>query len=351
MAEPEVIKVTSEEEAFAYLDRALRDEFTPTTFPIVVFDGWPIVDVYLPKTPDASITPTTMAAFIELQDAVYRAHKLIIADTSNLRTLSKAEREKYEFRVTVRPGSSGYAINLSETLTKLATEAIGKMTAEQLVITVLGGAVILGGTWAWTTWLKTRADVRKKEIDAETDQSKAQLDQAERMRFFEVIEKQTAADERKMAIMVGALKKSPVLEDIEVAADQARQKVVKAVAEEDGGRVAGVELDAGTASELTANRRQESVEVQISGTFRVAKVDTTVPDGFRVTLTGEDGTDVIASVLDVMRSEAQRGLLKDAEWSKSLVWVELTARRLRSRIVDATIVDVRRLGENDDAVA
>lgn len=351
MAEPEVIKIESEDDAFNYLERALGDEFTPDTFPIVVFDGWPVVDVYLPKTPDASITPTMMAAFIELQDAVYRTHKLINSDTSNLRTLSKAEREAYEFRVKVRPGSSGYAINLGETLTKLATEAIGKMTPEQLVLTVLGSAAILGAGHVWRAWLKTRADVRKAEIEAETVQTKASLDQVERMRFYEVIERQTASDERKMTILASALQRQPVLGDIEVAADQAKQKVVKAVAEEEGGQIAGVEMDASTATELTVNRRQESVEVSISGVFHVAKVDTTVPDGFRVTLTRDDGDDVVASVLDILKSANQRALLKDAEWSKTPVAVDLTARRLRSRIVDATIVDVRPITDNDVNVA
>ncbi|WP_420478271.1 hypothetical protein [Brevundimonas sp. FT23028] len=352
MADPQVIKISGEDEAFAYLDRALKSEFSPESFPIVVFDGWPVLDVYLPKTPDASITPTMMAAFIEMQDAVYRTHKLINADTGNLRTLSKAEREAYEFRVRVRSGSSGYAINLGETLTKLATEAIGRMTPEQLVITVLGSAAILGAGYAWGAWLKTRAEVRKAEIEADADTTKAGLDQVERMRFYEVIERQTAADERKMTILAQALQRQPVLGDIEVAADQAKQKVVRAVAEEDGGgSVNGIELDASTAGELTSTRRQESVEVSITDNFRVAKVDTTVPDGFRVTLTRETGEDVVASVLDILKSANQRALLKDAEWNKTAVTVDLTARRLRSRIVDAVIVDVRPVQDNDESAA
>ena len=350
VADLEIFKIASEEDALALLERALAGEFLEGDFPLVAFDNWPVVDVYLPNTPvDASITPTMMAAFIELQEAVYRAHKLINADTGSLRTLTKSEREAYEFRVTVRPGSSGYLADLAGVITKIGTGAVAKMTPEGIVIVALGTALIIGGTFCWKAWLKSRADIRKAEIEAETEQQKSQLDQAERLRFFEVIEKQTASSERGLNMLAQAMQKVPVLGDIEAATEPARMRLVKAVSDEKGGSIAGVHLDPGTAAEVTHTKRSESVEERIVGNFKVAKVDTTVPDGFRVTLSRDGQDDVVASVLDIMRSEQQRSLLKDAEWSKKPIFVEITARRLRSRIVDAVIEDVRPIEDNDAA--
>ena len=63
MADAEILRVQSEDEAFAILQRAMASEFSDEAFPIVVFDGWPDLDVYLPQTPvQASITPTMMGA-------------------------------------------------------------------------------------------------------------------------------------------------------------------------------------------------------------------------------------------------------------------------------------------------
>lgn len=350
MADLEVFKITSEEDALALLERALNGQFGEDDFPLVAFDKWPVVDVYLPNTPvDASMTPTMMAAFIELQEAVYRAHKLINFDTANLRTLSKSERETYEFRVKVNPGSSGYLADLGGVLTKIGTEAVSKMTPEGIVMVALGTALIVGGTISWKAWLKSRADIRKAEIEAEVVQGKAQLDQAERLRFFDVIDSQTASTERGLSLLAQAISRNPVLGDIEAATEPARLRLVRAISDEKGGTVGGVKLDADTAAEVTHAKRSESVEETISGNFRVAKVDTTVPDGFRVTLSRDGYDDVVASVLDVMKSEQQRALLRDAEWSKKPIFVEVTARRLRSRIVDAIIEDVRPIENNDAA--
>ena len=96
-----------------------------------------------------SISPSMMEGFIELQKTIYRSHTLLLSGTDNLRTLNRFEREQLEFRVKVDKGSSLYSINLQEIAQKLGADRIAKMTGPELVVTVLGVSLIVGGVIAW----------------------------------------------------------------------------------------------------------------------------------------------------------------------------------------------------------
>jgi hypothetical protein len=103
-----------------------------------------------------------------------------------------------------------------------------------------------------------------------------------------------------------------------------------------------VDLAPELASEISTSKRQQSTEVRLAGVYKVARVDTTALDGFRVTLTdSKTGEEITASLLDAIISAEHKIAIQEAEWSKSPVFVELTAKRLRKRIVDAIVVSVR----------
>src|SRR5262249_53139492 len=83
-------------------------------------------------------------------------------------------------------------------------------------------------------------------------------------------------------------------------------------------------------------------QVRLTGLYRVGKVDTTAPDGFRVTLIDvKTGEEISASLIDAIISAEHRDAIQAAEWNKQPVLVELTARKLRKRIVDAVVIDAR----------
>ena len=125
-----------------------------------------------------------------------------------------------------------------------------------------------------------------------------------------------------------------------MGADQ-REAVIEAVADEKGGDIQGIHLTAAVAREVSIKPRQSSTEVELARIYRVSKVDTTVPDGFRVTLHDvKNGNEVSASLLDALVSGRHRELLQHAEWKKHPVKVTLTGRRLRGEIIDAKITSV-----------
>ena len=81
--------------------------------------------------------------------------------------------------------------------------------------------------------------------------------------------------------------------------------------------------------------------LEIEGEFVIERVDTTVPDGFRVRLKSVDGEMTLsAGVQDALISQEQREVIQSAEWGKVPLRVKLDAKERRGLIIEATIREV-----------
>jgi hypothetical protein len=331
MVEVRAIRIASEEDAWAVLKNELGtvDGGAPVS---LSFADWPFIEIHLPQTPEeASIAPSMMEALVELQKTIYRAHTFLTADTGNLRTLSRIEREKFEFRVKVSAGSSDYKIDLTEIAKSLGEDVIGKMSGQDLTITVVAITLIVAGVVAWKAWLSARTEQRKLESD-----------DSQKREWLEMYQSQLQHDSARIELLVKATERQPIVGEVEASVETARTEIVKAVGDERGGAVLGVSVPSEIASEIVTTKRQQSTEVRLAGVYRIGKVDTTASDGFRVTLVDEKtGEEISASLIDAIISAEHRAAIQEAEWNKQPVFVELTARRLRRRLVDAVIVDAK----------
>ena len=196
----------------------------------------------------------------------------------------------------------------------------------------LGLALIIAGVYSFKAWLNAKTEQRKLEIE---DQAKKSWLDAHKV--------SVENDSAKLEILAKAMARQPILLEVEASVDGARQQIIKAVSEERGGSISGVPIDADFGSEIVSQKRQPSQEIRLAGTYRVSRVDTTAPDGFKVTLTDiQSGQEVTAAMTDVLLSEDQREIIQTAEWHKQPVFVEMTARKLRNRVVDAIIQNVRK---------
>lgn len=321
--------IESEEDAWKLLAQFVNGEVELDDAPQFEFKGWPEIEVYLPGTPiKGSISPTMMTAFIELQKAIHRSYQLVSSNSADLRALTTHEREQLEIRVKVGEGSSEYDIDLGQIIQRIGLEAVAKMDGNTIALTILGVAVIIGGVTAFRAWLGHKAEQRKAELN--TDEQRAVLN------FQTALVDSTATN---MRILAAAMQKQPLLDDVEGVTEPARTQLIKSLGEEGGGRAFGVNLDAREAQEIASQKRQQSETVRLAGNYRVIKVDTSVADGFRVTL-GDDTNDreIVASMQDALISEEHKTAIREAEWKKRPVYVELTARKLRHRIVDAVVL-------------
>lgn len=338
MAEEPVFRITNEEDAWRAFQDAIEQKVKIPPDVKIVWAGWPNIRIYLPNVPeDATISTSMMSAILELQKSIYRTHILLTTGDSNLRTLTRIEREQFELRVKVEKGSSDLSINLPDIIAKYGNDLITKMTGTELLIMVLGLALIYAGKLAYSEYINSKTTQRRLVSDDEKIKTMLGNYQA-----------QLEHDSKRYELLTKALESRPVLQQIEHSASAAKDEIVRAVADERGGRIQGIELPREVANEISSVNRSQSTDDTIRSTFRVAKVDTTVVDGFRVTL--EDlisGENITASLFDAVISATHRQVLRDAEWSKGPVIVELSGRRLRGKLVDAKIVSVSAIAKND----
>ena len=335
------IVVETEEQAWDLLRQILDGERDVTHADVVEFGAWVSLKIHLPGTPvHSSITPSMMEGFIDIQRTIYRAYTLVASDTADLRTLSKTERDALEFRVVVSEGSSDYLAALMEAIGKIGVEALSKMTPEQMLIAILAIALIIGGSYAWKQWLSHRLAMRQAE--ATSEERKLQVQEQSNLLTAQGLIAQAGVDHAQ--ILARALERSPVAADVEAFAESSRSSLIRAIGEEGGGDINGVGVTREAAFEVTRQTRQAGEPIQVSGNFRVIRIDANTADGFRVTLSNvETGEEISAMLQDVFLSREHREIITEAEWGKTPFYAEVTARKVRDRLVDATVVVARRM--------
>ena len=135
----------------------------------------------------------------------------------------------------------------------------------------------------------------------------------------------------------------PELENLQNEAESARRSIVRHATKTDA-QINGVNVPSEAGQRITTETRQSANEVRKDGTYRILKVDTTVPDGFRVYVENTETQEQFsADVQQVMESIEDRNVIKDAEWSKVPVRLQVNAREKRGQIIDAIILRAEKI--------
>lgn len=328
---PEFV-IRNEEDAWKLLQAALEGKLELGPSPEIRFEGWPKLQISL-DIADSTITPPLMAALLDLQVAIYRTHALYRYGASNVSRLREEEKRALEFVVKVGAGSSLFDIDGQQALNELINAVAGNMDGTDVVILGLGVAILLFGRLAWKDYLDSRARTRTEEVQS-----------ADRRAQLEHVQFMSDAETERAKILANAISESPQLPRVDEEADDARHSLLKSIPPSANVRIGDADLDADLAHELAKNARRRSEEVVFSGEFAILRVDTTVPDGFRVRLQNlDDASTFSAGVQDILISEEQRRVIREAEWAKEPIAAKISAKLRGEQLVDAVISDVAKL--------
>jgi len=329
------IVIQSEDDAWRVLARAVEGEFDDVEEVNLRFVGWPRFKIEL-DLDGPIITPSVMRGIIELQSAVYRSYVLTNYGTHNTNRLTRDEKEGLEFEIKVSEGRSISEILGEEAFIEFLKSVSSQMTPEAVVISVLGTALILAGSSVLKNYLQTRAEERREEV-----RTRSQREMLEHLQFTQQQETE------RMRLMARAMQTSPALPKIDDESEEAKRALLKNLPADAVANLAGTELEGKLARELVKNPRRRAEEIEFEREFSILRVDTTVPDGFRVRLQSIEGDMVLtAGVRDVMLSERERAVLREAEWTKAPVLAAISAKRRGEEIVEAVIVKAERLNPN-----
>jgi len=107
-----------------------------------------------------------MEAYLDLQKQIYLI--VAIAKTGGVETarLNNSEKERFEIDVKVTSGSSKISTDLGEPLKELAKYMIDKLTGQEVVILLLGSAIIYCAKSAFSAFLENRKEILAQECES-----------------------------------------------------------------------------------------------------------------------------------------------------------------------------------------
>jgi len=318
------LKITSEADAFEFLQKALRDEI-PDDIKIK-FDNWPKITIELEgEGYNSTLTPSIMSALLELQQGLNRTYAKLALD-KNTRHLSDDERKALEFKAKVEDGCTHITVDLEKSFGALIDKITNKMTGKELTILILGAAVTWASTVAYKTYVESAA--AGKALEQAT---------IERIKLSE---QETA----RMQIFADAMRDRPALESIKKDAKQTNISMLKGISDAETIEINGISFNKEDAKRLSSNARAESAEIQVNGNYHVLQVNTTQPDEIKIRLLHLDSNrEFVAKFKDNSLDKRQIAELQAAEWSrpKNKVYLSVNANELRGNITTATIISVR----------
>lgn len=142
MSEVREVIIRSESDALAVLEQALNGVLSEEDSYLIKFDGWPLFELDVEGVRyHSTVTTPLMKGLLEYQQVINR----IFADSvysKGARALTEEDRSALELTFSVAEGSSDIQAYLQETFNKLGEKMIDKMTGGQIVITVVGLALV-----------------------------------------------------------------------------------------------------------------------------------------------------------------------------------------------------------------
>lgn len=317
-----IIKISSEEQAFDYLKKALRQQLTDEPIE-VVFDNWPIITLKLEgKGYDSTITSEMAGSLVELQHALNRTFARAVHNAPTARTLTLEEKKEIQFKAKVEKGSSLVTIDLGDYAQKIGLAITDKMTPEMLTITILGLAIAAGATISYKAFLKNRTE----QLDADNDAKK----------LISLSQEET----KRLEIFADAMNKNPMLKNANEDFDVARHEMVKSVSDAKSISINNVELDNASAKAIASTSRTSSIQIQANGNYYIREIKWLTDEAL---LTLEDiGTKRTfkAAFNDTSLKPNELAIIKEKEWSRGVVYLSINATELRGDITSATIISV-----------
>lgn len=333
----EILRINSEDEAWALLERLRSSDFQNSDI-LPVFGSWPKMEFsFWVGSKNIALTAPIMEAMLEYQKSINRAFLLVAEGTTNLRSLSEEERTAYEAIFVVKRGSTKFDIDLQELLKEFIQLSVGRLSAKQITIMILAFALLYAGGSYWKAWLETQKEITIAESN--NAQTRQILDN---QRFA------TEADLRKMELMNQAVMAAMGNRELIDASDEGRKGVLKAASKVQDSEIAGVRVPPEAARPM-ARKSRTSAEIETAtDAFEVIRVDTDVPDGFRVRLKNvKNGEMFFASVRDRLISENDRKLIQRGEWEKKPIVARVRITRHRGEVAAARVDEVMNvLGED-----
>jgi hypothetical protein len=332
----EPVPIRSEDDAWALLEQLQNGGFDDDS-KLPVFQQWPRFHFkFWIEGSSLVLTPPVMQAMVDYQTSVNRAFMLVLENTLELRGLSEEERREFEVIFAVKRGSTDLSFNAQELIEKFMEKAVGKLNGKQITIMVLSFALLFTGYSSWNAYLENQNEIAKAE-----GSNKQMKDVLDAQRFA------NETDLKRMKLLTDALTATQGNHAIVEASEEGKKDIVKAAARVQDTEIAGKRLSPEVARRMSRAAPTPPVRKIVTAQYEVVRVDTDVPDGFRVRLRNTATNQLVfASVRDALVSEQDRALIKRGEWEKKPIVAKVEETWRRGELSSARVEKVINVVEN-----
>lgn len=332
----ELVPISNEDEAWAFLELLHRTNFDEDTL-LPHITHWPRFHFkFWIEGSSLVLTPPVMQAMLDYQTSVNRAFMLVLENTTLLKGLSEEERQQFEIVFRVKKGSTDLSFNAQELIEKFMETAVGKLTGKQIAVIVIAFALLYTGYSCWSAYL----EVQKEEAKAEASNKQMQ-DVLAAQRFA------SETDLKRMKMMADALASAHGNHALLEASEEGKKSVVKAASKVQDTEIGGKRLPPEVARRMSRAAPSAPVRKVVTAEYEVLRVDTDVPDGFRVRLQNtQSGQTVFASLRDAVVSENDRELIRRGEWEKKPIVATVQETWRRGNLASARVEQVLSVVEN-----
>lgn len=318
-SEPITLAIESLDDAWSWFEAATKGLPIPE-LSALTFENWPVLAFKIDGRDWHSSVPTRiMGPLLDYHRDLQRAYANIRYGTPAAQRLKDEERDQLELVVGVAEGSSEFLADLAKQFGSFAGEAIKKMSAQQVVIVVLGLGLLF-----------TAPEIYKEYISERQSQTEA-------LKTVQLSQQET----ERLRIMSAAVAKSPQLEEARIDQRETENRILKSVKPQDRITVAGVTLNGGETALITRPAQASAERLSVSGIFRILRTDTDRPSGVRIKVESIlDGQQITADV-PIELPAAQKDLIAHAEWHLRPIALTIDAERYRDQIRHASVVSVQ----------
>ena len=309
-----IIKITNDTELFHVLNIIKAEEWKEDD--TIEFSNYPNFEIIVRgKNYHGGVPVRIMPALIDLQ-------KLIDREFANAKYgdrkkhLTKDDKEKTELVVSFEDGhSTKFFTELAPYFNEIFLRLADKMDGTQAVITILGVAGFITVGFSWKVYLNHMG--REKDMDTKIILSNDEV--------------------KKYEILKDAVSKNTSKE-----VENFQQSFLKKLSDDDKIIIDGEEVVSGEdAKQIIKAPRLHAIESRLDGTFKILSVDSgLVKGGFRVKVINIASQEELSlSIPEGTLSEEQIEILKNGEWGKLPVTMQINIRKIGNRVTQATLIE------------
>lgn len=302
----ETLSVSTLDDAAKLLKQALNQELDDSKSYELLFGGWLKFSLEVAGDRYSSSLPTSSLRAIAQYQAAINSFYALLAYGKTAQSLTDDDKKELELIFKFSDGCTKADADLTETITNLSMAAIEKMDGNQLVITILGLAIIAGVYFGYTAYLANDTERQKDIAHMETVQA--------------------------------ALESNTTLAKFNAEIANSAIALAKSVSDAESVRMGQLELSKDDIENYVKRERSKRQHKRIDGMFRTTRISES-DNGFRVGLTDKSGTAIKAALsMDGTRSAEILTSLLESVASKEPVELAIMAKIQSGVISEAFIL-------------